>query len=1398
MTKKSLYINGIDSDDLFPVPSGNRVLRRNESDTAYEWAALSPSSNEDGYVAIAQGGDVTWIDASTDGYVLTWNSNINSWEPQPTQEVGGQETLAETLAFGNTTDGINIDLNSGSQIVSSDGDVIVNDNINITGDGSVTGDFTIAGKAVFNSGTDLTAANPKDILAVNSTSDALEYISAAEFLGIEQESIPVLVNGQQAFTLSEIPIADGYVMMFLNGMKQQYGVDYVGVGTSITYNDTDIVTSDVVEFYYNTFTTATAPPGGIQTLADTLLLGNVTGGTDIVLSSGDSISNTLGSSLNIQSVNNGGGPTDDIVISSGDSSGDSGNIFLRTGSSGSTRGLVNIDGDGYVSGNFAISGKLDVDGLIDPTGLVLNEQVTKPYSPLSNGSNEGLVWVRDDGYFIFTNQNDVDFVLGEGGEKSLAETLAVGNNTGGNDIEISGGDILTSVSGNDLNISTRTQFGPTVSDNILLSTGNSISDSGNINIITGSGVSGSGNISINTSSGNSGTSGGIDIYSGNGDSGGSGDIYITSGSPDGGSSGDVTIGAGFEQSSKSPVPGSVNGGNLLLKAGDAGGGIGGSVTIEAGNLGAGGVGDVNINTGTNSPNDGGDFNLTTGTGASGTGGDINLIASFGGTGGGDINIISGFPDSGFGSGVGGDVTIESRGLGGTGKVFVRARNTPGGASSSDGYFGSFSDGSSSGDIYFTTEANADAGSVQIGSRGGGSSGEINIFTDSPSGGPGAPIRMWTTSAGGGGDITIESYSPTAPSGNITISTEGSGQPGDIDIHTSAPTGSAQGGNILIESFGSVGGDINIRSEGTGGPGGKISLVTEGDGLSNDIDIITRSTAGGPGGVISMRSISSSGPAGPINLTAESFGAPGNELLIRNFSNGSPAGDIRIQTDSDSDASGNIIIRSQSIGNSGSTPEVLVESIQDDPSVLGASVILRTSCANSLGPQSVTGITIDPSSVSGGGDLSFVTSNGFSGSSGDFSFVSGAGDSGGSGGFSVTTGAGGALGSGGFNINTGSGSGGASGSFNFTSGSGDSGGSGSFNVTTGPGGSGSSGDFNFTSGEGNSGGSGSFNVTTGPGQGGNAGDVNFTTGYSPVGIGGSVNIIAGSPVNDGSGIGGDITIESRGFSGTGKLFVRTKNSLGGSDSSDGYFGSFSDGGNSGDVYFTTETTAGASDSGNVLLGSFGTVNSGSIEISTESSGGSSGDIIIETISPASLAGVTGGDVTLSTSGGEFIGNINLRVESTDVVVIGENTRSSQQDGYVLSWNSSLGENEYIEIDDDNSFTSTVQTTDATVTPIFSTTTLNDTVIILDIKIIAMASSGTNNNLANGYKLTGIFKNNGGTLTQVGTTSITVEEEEVVAWNVGFNVSASDIEITVTGDASTTVEWLVSGDVVTHNG
>lgn len=46
---------------------------------------------------------------------------------------GSSQNLFQTLALGNSTDGYNINLNSGSALISSDGNVIVNDNFNVNG-----------------------------------------------------------------------------------------------------------------------------------------------------------------------------------------------------------------------------------------------------------------------------------------------------------------------------------------------------------------------------------------------------------------------------------------------------------------------------------------------------------------------------------------------------------------------------------------------------------------------------------------------------------------------------------------------------------------------------------------------------------------------------------------------------------------------------------------------------------------------------------------------------------------------------------------------------------------------------------------------------------------------------------------------------------------------------------------------------------------------------------------------------------------------------------------------------------------------------------------------------------------------------------------------------------------
>lgn len=58
-------------------------------------------------------------------------------------------------------------------------------------------------------------------------------------------------NAQTIFTLSNTPVVDTAVMMFINGVKQEYGTDYTVSSTTATYTGSPaLVNGDQVEFWY--------------------------------------------------------------------------------------------------------------------------------------------------------------------------------------------------------------------------------------------------------------------------------------------------------------------------------------------------------------------------------------------------------------------------------------------------------------------------------------------------------------------------------------------------------------------------------------------------------------------------------------------------------------------------------------------------------------------------------------------------------------------------------------------------------------------------------------------------------------------------------------------------------------------------------------------------------------------------------------------------------------------------------------------------------------------------------------------------------------------------------------------------------------------------------------------
>ena len=111
----------------------------------------------------------------------------------------------------------------------------------------------------------------------------------------------------------------------------------------------------------------------------------------------------------------------------------------------------------------------------------------------------------------------------------------------------------------------------------------------------------------------------------------------------------------------------------------------------------------------------------------------------------------------------------------------------------------------------------------------------------------------------------------------------------------------------------------------------------------------------------------------------------------------------------------------------------------------------------------------------------------------------------------------------------------------------------------------------------------------------------------------------------------------------------------------------------------------------------------------------------------------------------------------------------------------------------SIDSTVQTTDATVTVIHTVATTTDSVTWIEATI--QGRDNTANEVAF-FKFTALFDNNTGTVTQKGSTTVLDNYEDDASWDFDLNISGTDIQIRVTGDATNNVEWRVLGNSGTH--
>lgn len=98
--------------------------------------------------------------------------------------------------------------------------------------------------------------------------------------------------------------------------------------------------------------------------------------------------------------------------------------------------------------------------------------------------------------------------------------------------------------------------------------------------------------------------------------------------------------------------------------------------------------------------------------------------------------------------------------------------------------------------------------------------------------------------------------------------------------------------------------------------------------------------------------------------------------------------------------------------------------------------------------------------------------------------------------------------------------------------------------------------------------------------------------------------------------------------------------------------------------------------------------------------------------------------------------------------------------------------------------TVQTTNATSTTIKTIPISNEYVYQIEANVVG-GQNNTNQGITS--KILGSFKNNGGTVTQIGKQNIIMNTDFVGTADVTMSISGTNVLVQVTGEAATTVDW-----------
>ena len=175
-----------------------------------------------------------------------------------------------------------------------------------------------------------------------------------------------------------------------------------------------------------------------------------------------------------------------------------------------------------------------------------------------------------------------------------------------------------------------------------------------------------------------------------------------------------------------------------------------------------------------------------------------------------------------------------------------------------------------------------------------------------------------------------------------------------------------------------------------------------------------------------------------------------------------------------------------------------------------------------------------------------------------------------------------------------------------------------------------------------------------------------------------------------------------------------------------------------------------------------------------------------------------EVTNIVVSGNTLDTISIRAivfQQCNKIRIFNNTINNQTaNGTQIIWSSGVNKN--IEIGENGLIN--LQTTSASTVnaEVFNTSAEQDDAFIAEVVCVGRQDDGTDHAA---YKITGLFKAESGTLTQVGSTQAIYTIESDATWaGPTFAVSSNDLVVQLAGAASNTIDWSVSVNLKSVDG